>query len=48
MAFARANKNPLLTTTWVLTEWADSMAAPRGPNERSAVRQVINLRPIRI
>jgi predicted nucleic acid-binding protein len=28
VAFATANKDSLLTTTWVLTEWADGMADP--------------------
>jgi predicted nucleic acid-binding protein len=38
MTFAAANKNPLITTAWVLTEWADGMA---GLNTRQHVRPFI-------
>jgi predicted nucleic acid-binding protein len=38
MTFATANRNPVLTTVWVLTEWADGMA---GVGSRDQVRPFI-------
>jgi predicted nucleic acid-binding protein len=38
VSFATANKNPLVRTAWVLTEWADGMA---GVNTRQNVRPFI-------